>query len=487
MKPARQRTGSDSPRTESAESQPKQAVNARELAYFALGEFETTGTYLASSFDRFGASQLSASDRGLAMELCYGVVRRRMTLDAVLRLVVDRPRESVENELWTIFRLGAFQLLLMPGLPVHAGVHATVELARSIGQSRWTGIVNGVLRSIARLRTEDELLAPASCAIPLVDVSHSPDATQHANMVIRYLKLQRDAFPDPATDAIAYVSEALSVPRWLVNRWPAAGDGAEYLRLASWFATAGVLSLRTNLLHCDRDQLMKSLQKAGLSVSPGIWPESVRLAETTRIDALPGFAEGWFSVQDESAMSVIDLLNPQPGESVLDLCSAPGGKTTHAAERMRDRGRIVACDIGAGRLKSVRESAERLGLSRIETVALAKDGSGVPDEVFDAALVDAPCSNTGVLGKRPEVRWRLTPEDFEELRELQLRLLRTAAERVRPGGRLVYSTCSIDPSENEGVVRSFLDGSPGISLVSERVAVAGRPGDGGYAVLLRRA
>jgi 16S rRNA (cytosine967-C5)-methyltransferase len=484
MKPTQRRPADGAAPSEIRDEPPKQAANARELAFLALREFEATGSYLAASFDRFGASSLSASDRGFAMELGYGVLRRCMTLDAVLRLVVDRPRESVENDLWSILRLGALQLLLVPGLPTHAAVHATVELAKSVGQPRWTGIVNGVLRSIARLRTGQELSSPSARGIPLVGTS--ADRSEGASVTLRYLELQRDAFPNPEADPIGYVSEALSVPRWLIDRWPNAGDPTECLRLAAWFATSGVLSLRTNFTHCHREQLLSALSSAGLSAIPGSLPESVRLAETTRVDLLPGYREGWFSVQDESSMRVVDLLAPKPGETILDLCSAPGGKTTHAAERMQDNGRVVACDVGIARLKSVRESAERLGLSCVETANLSKDGAGVPDGPFDAALVDAPCSNTGVLGKRPEVRWRLTPEDFLELTTLQLRLLKTAAERVGPGGRVVYSTCSIDESENQGVVRSFLQETPGFSLTEERVSVAGRGGDGGYAALLRR-
>jgi 16S rRNA (cytosine967-C5)-methyltransferase len=246
------------------------------------------------------------------------------------------------------------------------------------------------------------------------------------------------------------------------------------------------MALRVNPMRVGQAAFLKALTSDGIDAQPGMFPESVRIRGSARIDTLTGFDEGWFSVQDESAMAVTDLLAPQSGESILDLCAAPGGKTTHMAERMRDEGRIIACDVSEGRLRQIRESADRLGLDIIETWRITTDGDNVPEGPFDAVAVDAPCSNTGVIGKRPEVRWRLRPEDLVELPGIQGMLLRTAASRVRPGGRLVYSTCSIDQAENGDVVAAFLESQPDFTLEREQPAVPGRPGDGGYAALLRR-
>ena len=186
----------------------------------------------------------------------------------------------------------------------------------------------------------------------------------------------------------------------------------------------------------------------------------MRLEESASIRELPGYAEGWFTVQDQSAMRVASALDPQPGWRVLDLCAAPGGKTTHLAELMRNQGRIVACDVDDDRLKTVTELCGRLGIGIVETRRL-RSGDARPTEEpppgpFDAVLVDVPCSNTGVLGRRPEVRWRLKPGDFVHLVRLQTKLLLWAGERVRPGGVVVYSTCSIEPEENGGVVRACI-------------------------------
>jgi 16S rRNA (cytosine967-C5)-methyltransferase len=219
----------------------------------------------------------------------------------------------------------------------------------------------------------------------------------------------------------------------------------------------------------------------------GEHPQAIHLRDHAVIRDLPGYEEGWFSVQDESAMRVASALNPAPGSCVLDLCAAPGGKTTHLAELMEDRGRIVACDSNGKRLQTVTTLAQRLGLKSIETCELdPRRPDDVPGGPFDAALVDAPCSNTGVLGRRPEVRWRLRPEGMGHLVALQTNLLRLAVQRVRPGGVVVYSTCSIEPEENREVVQQVLTEGHGLLLETDEETVPGRPGDGGYWARLRK-
>jgi 16S rRNA (cytosine967-C5)-methyltransferase len=369
----------------------------------------------------------------------------------------------------------------MPGFPPHAAIHETVELARAVGMPRWTGFLNGILRSISRLLTPDEAAEPSARGLPQVRLQMTADDTQ---VEVRYVTLKHAVFPDPAADPREYLAEAFSMPVGLTDRWSAPAGSADALRLAAWFATPGVLSLRINATRTTREAFLDQLRQAGIEALPGGFAEAVRLRESARVTSLPGFHEGAFSVQDESAMAITDLLDPQPGESILDLCAAPGGKSTHCAERMRNSGSVAACDLGAARLHAIQQSAERLGLAIIETHSIRDDGTGIPEGPFDAAIVDAPCSNTGVLGKRPEARWRLSAADFAELPGIQSTLLARGADRVRPGGRIVYSTCSIDPAENDDVVRQFLAATPGFSLAKERRSIPGRPGDGGYAALL---
>jgi 16S rRNA (cytosine967-C5)-methyltransferase len=228
---------------------------------------------------------------------------------------------------------------------------------------------------------------------------------------------------------------------------------------------------------------LAALHHAGHAAEAGEHPQAIRLTETAAIRELPGYVEGWFSVQDESAMRVGSAVAPQPGETILDLCAAPGGKTTHLAEMMGNTGRILACDVDEHRLQTVGNLAERLELTVIETHRL--HGEEVPLGPFDRVLVDVPCSNTGVLGKRPEARWRLRPDDLRHLVNLQTRLLRLAIERVRPGGIIVYSTCSIEPEENRQVVEKVLEETPHLRLEMTEDAIPGRPADGGFWARLR--
>jgi 16S rRNA (cytosine967-C5)-methyltransferase len=258
----------------------------------------------------------------------------------------------------------------------------------------------------------------------------------------------------------------------------------EVRRLGFWFAGAAPVTLRCNSLRCSREDFLQQLTEAGIAADAGGHPQAVRLREMAAIRDIPGYAEGYFSVQDESGMHVAAAVDPQAGETILDLCAAPGGKATHLAELMRNEGRVVACDTDARRLQTVNELSRRLGLTILSTTRIEKDADP-PEGPFDRVLVDVPCSNTGVLGRRPEARWRLRPDDLRHLPTLQTGLLRQAAMRVRPGGVVVYSTCSIEPEENRAVVEAVLPEMPSMHLEADAEAIAGRPADGGYWARLR--
>jgi len=186
-------------------------------------------------------------------------------------------------------------------------------------------------------------------------------------------------------------------------------------------------------------------------------------------------------------MAASRLLDPQPGEMILDLCAAPGGKTTHLAELSGDQATIYACDVNESRMQRVDSNVARLQLSSVLSRVVERDGTGLPDLEFDAALVDVPCSNTGVLGRRSEARWRFSEPDLKELTEIQGRLLMTAFDRLRPGGRLVYSTCSIEPEETSDLIRSMVEAVPLMVLLKEQLTLPGKPADGAYTALIHRA
>jgi 16S rRNA (cytosine967-C5)-methyltransferase len=282
------------------------------------------------------------------------------------------------------------------------------------------------------------------------------------------------------------LAAGFSWPRWLADRWLACSDRDECVRLGFWFNAPPPLWLRVNPLKTDRELYRLQLAAKNIDAEPGEDPQSLRLVDGASVRELPGYADGEFTVQDLSSMAVASALAPEPGWTVLDLCAAPGGKTTHLAELMKDRGKVVACDIDRRRLDTVTALCRRLGVTIVEPHLLDKDDTNPPAGPFDAALVDVPCSNTGVLGRRPEVRWRLRPTEFEELVRLQTRLLLTAFDRVKPGGVVVYSTCSVEPDENGGVVQAVRRAFKGLKVEAEANAVPGKPADGGYWARLRK-
>jgi 16S rRNA (cytosine967-C5)-methyltransferase len=446
---------------------------ARTLALQVLLDGRHRDGFVQELLDRgLSAADLSAADRRLATQLVYGVLRRRGTLQALVEPFVNRPPENVEPWLWDALRLGAYQLALLDQIPVHAALNETVELAARFGRPGAKGFLNGVLRAVSRLVTPEPASGPAADALPLEAGA--------------YRRLARPVLPEPASHPVEYLSTGFGLPAWLVRRWAERYPPEECYRLGFWFAGPAPLTLRVNPLRTTRDDYLAACAAAGVSAEPGGHPQAVRLRENTPVRDLPGYAEGLFSVQDESAMHVASAVAPEPGMTVLDLCAAPGGKATHLAELMQNRGTVLACDPDRQRLRTVSDLAGRLGLSIVETRPVSRSLDDLPAGPFDAVLADVPCSNTGVLGRRPETRDRLRPADLPELAALQERLLHAAADRVRPGGVVVYSTCSVEPEENGGVVRSVLAARTDLRLEAEEEAVPGRPADGGYRARLRR-
>jgi 16S rRNA (cytosine967-C5)-methyltransferase len=444
---------------------------SREAAYVALEEFRNSGTWLGDVLDRlFRTASLPARERGLATELACGIVRRMATLDAILRRLVARPLDQVEAPLLNLLRLGVYQIVLLDGVPPHAGVHETVELAKRLGRMRWTGFVNGVLRGATRLVTNDFEPGPSARGVPVNDG--------------RFRRLADNVFADPAVDPAHYFGDAFSFPMWLGERWLKRMSTAELFDLGSWFNSPGKPLLRVNRLRATRDGVLREFQQAGIATRAVEPFEAIALESAALVERLPKFDEGWFAVQDLSAMQAAIRLSPKPGDRVWDVCAAPGGKTCHLAELMNNEGQIIATDIRHDRLQTVEENRDRLGASIIQTHLIGADGSGCPEGPFDAALVDVPCSNTGVLGKRPEARWRITPAGITELSQTQARLLTMALDRLTPGGRAVYSTCSIEPEENSDLVLRVLAHCRGVRLVEEKLFLPGKPADGGYQALL---
>jgi 16S rRNA (cytosine967-C5)-methyltransferase len=440
-------------------------TTARQVALAVLAACRRQQAFVQEILNhQLSRAALGGAERRLATQLAYGVLRRRATIDAILRPFLSRPLGTGKEEVHDALRLGVYQLVWLTQVPVHAAVHETVNLVHN----NLKGLANGVLRSVARHLTGEITDQPAADAVPLEDG--------------RFRRLTKPMLPEPAAHPVEYLASAFAVPDWLAQRWLERFGWQECLRLGFWFAATPPLWLRCNLLRTDRSALLAALSTAGIQAVGGEHPQAIRLADHAAVRELPGYAEGWFAVQDASAMRVASALAPAPGSVVLDLCAAPGGKTTHLAELMHNEGRIVACDVEEHRLQTLRELAQRLGATIIEPCRIEEP----PPGPFDAILVDAPCSNTGVLGRRPEIRWRLQAKELGYLANLQKRLLLQAAERLRRGGVMVYSTCSIEPEENQQVVQSVVQAMPELTLEHQEEQRPGVPADGGYWAKLRQ-
>lgn len=445
--------------------------SAREAALRVLEEHRVSGMWVSDLLDRvFRESRLPANDRGLATELACGVIRRQATLDAILKTLIARPMEQVEVALWTILRLGVYQIVILEGIPAHAAVHETVELCKRAGRMRWSGFVNGVLRATTRLVTNEFIDTPSDSAVPVSNGRHR--------------RLTKPVFFDPALDMPAYISGAYSMPLWLIERWFKRFDAVELMRLCAWFNSPPVLLVRANTLRSSFEDLLKAFHDAGVSAHSLEGTESILIEGVSRIEQLPGYEQGWFVVQDFSATKAAARLAPKPGQSVWDVCAAPGGKSCHLAAIMQNEGRVLATDIRSDRLEIVNENARRLGATIVRTQLVDEEGNRLPPGPFDAILVDVPCSNTGVLSKRPEARWRITAEGIDALTNVQANLLGNALERLAPGGRLLYSTCSIDSAENRAIVERVLKHFHRAKLVEDEQFIPGRPGDGAYQALI---
>jgi len=372
-----------------------------------------------------------------------------------------------------VIRVGVFEAVYCPLTPVHAIVHEAVDLARRPGSGQGqTGFVNAVLRQVTAHIADRQ--APLTGADPLRAI---PVDAGHACV------FDGDFLPDPRTVPQDHLAVCFSLPAWLMRDWirrfgwQAAHDAA----LAS-NRRPGVV-LRPNPLKATAEALQASLDRAGIRAevcAQGL----IRLAGPGQVEQMPGYGEGLFSVQDPSAGLVVEDLAPAQGESILDLCSAPGGKTIHMAEQVGDQARIVATDADPERLDQVRRNMARMGLQSV-TVLSEADLQAYVDlhGPFDVVLLDVPCSNTGVMARRVEVRHRLRPDAIQDLARTQIGLMHRAADLVRPGGRMVYSTCSIQSEENESVVQALLHSRPDFSLTSQRLTLPS-PGpmdhDGGF-------
>lgn len=414
---------------------------------------------------------LPARDRALALELANGVERRRITLDRVLLALAKRGELPADPYVRTAVRVGAYQLLFLPRVPPRAAVASAVGLVHA-----QRPFVNAMLRRLASQvvdRAADPERPSAELALPAG--SDGP----------RALVFATDVLPDPERAPDEFYAVMHGVPAEFVARWTANFGAARARQVAS--ASAGVpgVTLRIDPRRADAAAVRSALAAEGVQVVPQADPRLLRLqaVEATSPFSTRAYHDGLFSVQDPTALAAADAVAVRPGETILDMCAAPGGKASALAEALAGQGAVFAFDRDLVRLVQVQQTRTRL---RLESVMHVISDLAQAPAATDAVLVDVPCSNTGVLARRVEARRRPLAPALDELVPQQVALLRAAIARVRPGGRAVYSTCSLEPEENRGVVDVVLAADARVALLREQLTwpEAGSH-DGGYFALLR--
>jgi 16S rRNA (cytosine967-C5)-methyltransferase len=399
--------------------------SARKIAYEVLRRVDAEGAYASDLLHAELGARVKAEDAGLATELVMGVLRWRRLLDFLLERQLKKPVAKLDLPVALALRIGLYQLRFLERIPARAAVNESVELVKSARKTSAATLVNAVLR-----RASNEARAPDAQSV-------SPDA--------------------PLAERLGILH---SHPTWMVARWLARLGEQQTIALLE-------ANNRTPRLTCalhdvkQGEEIFAALEHAGLRIEPGKILQSafaVSGGSPTRTEA---FRSGAISIQDEASQTVPLLLDVQTNDRVLDLCAAPGGKTPPLVRAAGGTGIVVAADRHAHRLRAMREQFKRLGLTEVRLVELDA-AHGLPFGIlFNRILVDAPCSGTGTLARHPEIRWRLHPGRLAEFHALQISLLKSALERLAPGGRLVYSTCSMEPEENEQVVDEALRATTG--------------------------
>jgi 16S rRNA (cytosine967-C5)-methyltransferase len=409
---------------------PSMTLSARQIALNVLLKLDfAEGVYISEVLDRqLKQSPLRNQERGLATELVYGVTRQKLLLDHLIEQATKRPVVQQSPVLLNILRLGLYQLRFLSHIPVQAVVHSAVDLAKENKLQRLSMVVNGVLRNY--LRQQEQADSADILALP--------------------------------EDPKAQLSILYSFPLWIVDLWWQQLGPEGCAKLLRWFNRTPHLDVRVNALRAERSLVQQMLAGVGIrsQALEGL-PQGLRLLDSPgAIETLPGYGEGYWSIQDGAAQWAVIALAPQPGELILDLCAAPGGKTTYIAEQMGNQGSVYAFDKHHARLRRLAENVDRLGVTSVSVQPAVDILTYTQTLQADRILVDAPCSGLGTLHRHPDARWRRQPQQLPQTAERQGQILEKATTWIKPGGLVVYSTCTLNFQENEQVVADFLKSHP---------------------------
>lgn len=423
---------------------------ARNAAVVVINDVFEHGAYANIALSKvLRTTNLRDIDRRFCTELVNGTIKCGASLDWIITRYVTRPLNKIDPKILSILRLGIYQMQFLDRVPPSAAVNESVELAKSvsIGASKF---VNAVLRSIHR--------DPSKAAFPTDD---SPQS-----LALRTFH-----------------------PTWLVERWIDQFGLERTKKILDADNQPPPITLRVNRLKTNRAELLEKLRALEADAQPSALVEDAIVCK--KLGALENFAplaQGLCIIQDESSMLAARALDPQPNDFVIDCCAAPGGKSTHIAELMGDRGMVIAVDVHDHKLKLVADNSARLGLKIVKPLLL--DAREIGDEFkgrADRVLVDAPCSGLGVLRRKADLRWKKNPIEFEQLSKLQSEILLSAARALKSGGIIVYSTCTLERAENEGVVENFLSAHKDFTLVEQKTLLPTFDGsDGFFYVKLKR-
>jgi 16S rRNA (cytosine967-C5)-methyltransferase len=412
--------------TETAERQALYA-GPRGTAVKILNRIERTDSYLDKLLDvELRSGELSDLDKNLLAEIVHGVMRWQGRLDWVLNGFTHGNFSKSEVNVKNTARVALYQLLFLTHVPHYAAVNEAVEFIKRIRGEKSGHLVNAVLRNIIRS----------------LDAIH---------------------YPKPDDDLAQYLAVYYSHPLWMVKRWMTRFEREELEKFLAVNNEIPSLTLRINKLKIAPPEFLSMLDTARITYQGSSFIDYfIKLKSLSGIGQMKMFQSGFFSIQDESAALAVLLLDPQPGDRVIDMCAAPGGKTTFIAELMNNQGELLAVDKYESRLRIIKINCERLGIRNVRLHVA--DGTVIDTPQADRVLIDVPCSGLGVLRKKPDIKWKREPEDIERLARQQTNLLERGAQLVKPGGVLVYSTCTTEPEENGMQIRSFLDRHPEYSL-----------------------
>lgn len=399
----------------------KQIDFPRQIALQILYQIETEGTYSNIALDKAinkNRKQLSSQDIGFISEIVYGTITWKYTLDVIIRKYSNIRLKKISIWILNILRMAIYQIIFLERVPKSAATNEAVKLANRYGHKASSNFVNAILRKIDPKDLEE----------------------------IQKIK-----------EPVERISKSFSLPEWLTQLLLKEYPQKVVEEIAKNSVLEPKLAVRINPLKITKEQLKQQLQDQQIEVQDGLFPNTLHISHLKNIAQLENFQKGEFIVQDEGATMIGELLSPMPGERVLDCCSAPGGKTTHLAEKMKNQGEIIAWDLHEHRLKLVEENAKRMGISIIKTEK--KDATILEKQYvnqFDKVLLDVPCLGFGVLKRKPDIKWQRKQEDIAIIKEIQKQILTIGAKYLKKEGTLLYATCSLLLEENETIILEFL-------------------------------